>query len=134
MTQIKTTKNIKTIILTVIICCSLFVIYFFFLASRIQIEVYNKSNFDVDSLNIDNKFYSIPKHTSLAINCRRLIVQDNLPFGTPKGKIKNMRREKDFILFCGTGVEEISSGNYKFDLEVLTGKGTYMLMWKEHRN
>ena len=132
MIQINKVKNIKKIILTVIVCCSLLSIYFFFFASRIQIEIYNKSNFNIDSLKVDNNFYSIPKHTSLVINCRRLKVQDNLPFGFPEGKIKNMHQEKDFIRFCGTEVEEINSGKYKFDLEVLIGKESYMLFWKEH--
>ena len=131
MTPYKKPKTVKIILLTVTLCCSLLVYYFFF-AERIQIEVYNKTNFDIDSLEIDNDFYNIPKQKSLVINCRRLTMQDGLPHRIPNGKIKSMRKAKEFPRFCGTGVEEIDSGKYKFDLQILTGDGTYLLFWKEH--
>ena len=125
-------KNIKSLILTAILCCLLYTVYFFFFATRIQIEVYNKTEFDIDSLNIDDKFYNIPKKNSLVINCRKLKMQGQLPSGTPKGKIKNLQNEKSWFLFCGTGVEEIRSGKYKFDLRVLTRNDSYLLYWKKH--
>lgn len=119
--------------MTTILCCSI-VIYYFFFASRIQIEVFNRTNYDVDSLEIDKVFYKIPKQKSLVIHCRRLEMQDGLPFGVPNAKIKKMRKAKEFRFFCGTGIDEISSGKYKFDLKILTGDGAYLFYWKEHSN
>ena len=34
---------------------------------------------------------------------------------------------------CGTGVEEIRSGKYKFDIKAFIGKDYYMLNWTEHK-
>jgi hypothetical protein len=127
-------KSLKRFIFIGILCCSIVTIYFFCFSSRVQIEVYNKTNFEIDSLNIDGKFYKIPKQKSLVINCRKLTIQNNLPFGCPKGILKNMPRDTmpEFEL-CGTGVEEIRSGKYKFDIQAFIGTDYYMLNWAEHR-
>lgn len=126
-------KDLKKLIFIGISCCLIASIYFFFFSSRVQIEVYNKTDFDIDSLNIDDKFYKIPKQKSLVINCRKLTIQDNLPFGTPNGIIKNMQRDTITYFLCGTGVEEIRSGKYKFDIKAFIGKDYYMLNWAEHK-
>lgn len=126
-------KDLKKLIFIGISCCLIASIYFFFFSPRIQIEVYNKSDFDIDSLNIDDKFYKIPKQKSLIINCRKLTIQDNLPFGTPNGIIKNMQQDTIPYILCGTGVEEIRCGKYKFDIKAFIGKDYYMLNWAEHK-
>lgn len=126
-------KDIKKLIFIGISCCLIATIYFFFFSSRVQIEVYNKTGFDIDSLNIDGKFYKIPKQKSLVINCRKLTIQNNLPFGSPKGFLKNMPRDSMPEFLCGTGVEEIRSGKYKFDIKAFIGTDYYMLNWEEHK-
>lgn len=126
-------KDLKKSVFIGISCCLIASIYFFFFSSRVQIEVFNKTNFDIDSLNIEDKFYKIPKQKSLVINCRKLTIQGNLPFGTPIGIIKNMQRDTITYFLCGTGVEEIRSGKYKFDIKALIGKDYYMLNWAEHK-
>lgn len=126
-------KDLKKLIFIGISCCLIASIYFFFFSSRVQIEVYNKTDFDIDSLNIDAKFYKIPKQKSLVINCRKLTIQGNLPFGTPDGIIQNMQRDTTTYFLCGTGVEEIRSGKYKFDIKAFIGKDYYMLNWAEHK-
>ena len=126
-------KDLKKLIFIVISCCLIATIYFLFFSARVQIEVYNKTDFDIDSLNIDNKFYKIPKQTSLVINCRKLRIQDNLPFGSPKGILKNMPRDTMPEFLCGTGVEETRSGKYKFDIKAFIGTDYYMLNWAEHK-
>lgn len=126
-------KGLKKLIFIAISCCLISSIYFFFFSPRVEIEVYNKSDFDIDSLNIDDKFYKIPKQKSLVINCRKLTIQGNLPVGTPNGIIKNMQRDTITYILCGTGVEEIRSGKYKFDIKAFIGKDYYMLNWAEHK-
>jgi hypothetical protein len=126
-------KDLKKSVFIGISCCLIATIYFFFFSPRVQIEVFNKTNFDIDSLNIEDKFYKIPKQKSLIINCRKLTIQGNLPFGTPNGIIKNMRRDTITYFLCGTGVEEIRSGKYKFDIKAFIGKDYYMLNWAEHK-
>lgn len=126
-------KSLKRFIFIGILCCSIVTIYFFCVSSRVQMEVYNKTDFDIDSLNIDGKFYKIPKQKSLVINCEKLEIQNNLPFGSPKGILKNMPRDTMPEFLCGTGVEEIRSGKYKFDIKAFVGKDYYMLNWAEHK-
>lgn len=125
--------NLKRFIFIGILCCSIVTIYFLYFSSRVQIEVFNKTDFDIDSLNIDNKFYKIPKQKSLVINCRKLTIQDNLPFGSPKGILKNMPRDTIPEFLCSTGVEDIRSGKYKFDIKAFIGRDYYTLNWAEHK-
>ena len=110
--------------------------YFYFFSARVQVEIYNKTDFDIDSLKIENKYYEIKKLKSIVINCTKLTMQDNLPFGTPEGLIKNMQRDTLTFPICGTGIEEIRSGNYKFDIEADIeadiGKDYYKLNWVAH--
>lgn len=126
-------KSTKRFIFIGVLCCSILTIYFFCFSSRVQIEIYNKTGFDIDSLNIEGKFYKIPKQKSLVINCKKLTIQDNLPFGSPKGILKKMPRDTMPEFFCGTGVEEIRSGKYKFDIKALIGTDYYTLNWVKHK-
>ena len=125
--------NLKRLIFIGILCCSIVTIYFLYFSSRVQIEVFNKTDFDIDSLNIDDKFYKIPKQKSLVINCKKLTIQDNLPFGSPKGIIQNMPRDTMPEFLCGTEVGDIRSGKYKFDIKAFIGKDYYTLNWTEHK-
>lgn len=125
-------KSTKRFIFIGVLCCSILTIYFFCFSSRVQIEIYNKTGFDIDSLNIEGKFYKIPKQKSLVINCKKLTIQDNLPFGSPKGILKKMPRDTMPEFLCGTGVEEIRSGKYKFDIKALIGTDYYTLNWVKH--
>jgi hypothetical protein len=124
-------KGLKKLILIAIICCSIATIYFFSFSSRVQIEVYNKTDFDIDSLNIDGKFYKMQKRKSLVIKCKKVSIQDNLPFGPPQGEIKNMQPDTITYFLCGTGVEIIRSGKYKFNIEAVIVKDYYSLHWAE---
>lgn len=126
-------KNFKRIFFLSLLLCSIAVTYFYFFSARIQVEVYNKTDFDIDSLKIEDKYYEITKRKSIVINCRKLTIQDNLPFGTPEGIIKNMQRDTITYPLCGTGIEKIKSGKYKFDIEAEIGKDYYKLNWKEHK-
>ena len=125
-------KRFKRIFFLSLILCIMSITYFTFFSARVQVEIYNKNDFDIDSLKIENKYYEIKKLKSIVINCRKLTMQDNLPFGTPEGLIKNMQRDTITFPICGTGIEEIRSGNYKFDIEADIGKDYYKLNWVAH--
>lgn len=114
------------------ICVLLLVTYFLFFSSDLKIEVFNKTDFDIDSLNIEGKYFKIKKQRSLVIkDCRKLSMQDNLPFGSPDAIIKNKQRDTVPIFLCGTGIEEVRSGNYKFNIEAQIEKDYYILYWTE---
>ncbi|MNR44629.1 hypothetical protein D3C85_1633990 [compost metagenome] len=44
-----------------------------------------------------------------------------------------MQRDTISFFLCGTGVEEIKSGKYKFNIEAFIGKDYYKLYWSEHK-
>jgi hypothetical protein len=125
-------NNLKFVFASV--CVLIIMIYFLFFTSNLKIEVFNKTSFDIDSLNVNGKFYKIEKQKSLVIkDCQELSIQDNLPFGPPEGIIKNMKSDTTTVFLCGTGVEQIENGNYKFNIEALVEKDYYMLYWTEHK-
>lgn len=110
------------------VLCVLLTAYLLFFTSDLKIVVFNKTNFDIDSLNIGGKFYKIKKHKTLVIkDCEKLFIQDNLPFGSPEGIIKNMKRDTMTNFLCGTGVEEMKKGKYKFNIEALVENDYYLL-------
>ena len=116
------------------VLCVLLTAYLLFFTSDLKIVVFNKTNFDIDSLNIGGKFYKIKKHKTLVIkDCEKLFIQDNLPFGSPEGIIKNMKRDTMTNFLCGTGVEEMKKGKYKFNIEALVENDYYLLYWTEHK-
>jgi hypothetical protein len=125
-------KHIKFVFAS--ICSLLITIYFFFFVSSIQIEIFNKTNFDIDSLNINGKFYKLKKQKTLIIkDCKKLSIQDNLPFGPPVAVIKNMKRDTTPVFLCGAEIDEVENGNYKFNIEALVENHSYILFWTEHK-
>ena len=97
-------------------------------------EVFNRTNYDIDSLKICNKIYQIEKNKSLIINdCKSFDLQDGLPFGLPDAVIKSKQKDTLEILFCGTGIKEIKKGNYKFDIVISENNNLYRLYWQIHK-
>lgn len=126
-------KKKKKLFLIFLLCCSIGLIYFPFYYSRLQIEVYNRTNFDIDSLKIDGKFYKIPKNKFLLIeDCEKLTMQGSIPFGIPEGKINGMKADTTIYSYCGEGIHEITHGKYKFDIRAFTGRDFYTLNWDYH--
>jgi hypothetical protein len=66
-------------------------------------------------------------------DCKKLSIQDNLPFGPPDAVIKNMKRDMTPVFLCGTEIDEVENGNYKFNIEALVKNHSYMLFWTEHK-
>jgi hypothetical protein len=127
-------RNVNSkIILSISILSSIMItLYFLFFHKNIEIEIYNKTNHDIDSLRIDNQFYIIKKNKSLVIYCNNLPIQDQLPFGIPEGIIKGKQADTTSYELCGTGVENAKSGKYKFDIKNFEDKYFYSLYWAEH--
>jgi len=100
----------------------------------LKIEIFNKTNYDIDSLSFGNSFYPIKKGTSVFIkNCSTISIQSGLPFGIPEAKIK---RKNDGVFkwdLCGTGISEITRGHYKFDIAITEDSNSFILYWKEHQ-
>ncbi|GGC93762.1 hypothetical protein GCM10011508_21220 [Flavobacterium lutivivi] len=124
--------NLKKI-LFIILLCSLGATPYILYYPKIKVEVYNKTIFNIDSLNIDNNFYSIPKGKSLIIKCRSLTLQDGLLFGEPKAKIDGMKKSNFKPFICETGITTVRTGDYAFDIKSLVEKNEYILFWEKHK-
>ena len=127
-------KKIYKIIVLVAISLLTLSLYFLFFFSNLKIEVFNKANYDIDSLNIGNKFFSIKKGESLFIdNCKSISMQSGLPFGFPEAKIKGKSKDTFPLFLCGTGIEEIRKGLHHFDITMSENNGFYRLYWQRHK-
>ena len=109
-------------------------LYFLFFYNKLEIVVFNKTAYDIDSLKIDTKFFSIKKGDSLFIdNCKSISMQIDLPFGLPRGNIAGKTKDTFMLLFCGTGVKKIKNGQYKFDVTLSEDSNFYRLYWQRHK-
>ncbi len=109
-------------------------LYFIFFFQNLKIEIFNRTNYDIDSLNIADNFFHIKKGTSLFIeNCKSISIQAGLPFGLPEAKIKGKNRDDSRWDFCGTGVKKIKRGKYKFDIMIMEDGSSYTLYWEQHK-
>lgn len=111
-----------------------FLCYVLFFSSNVQVQVFNNSEYDIDSLEIGGNYYRIQKHESIYIDdCRSLEIQADFPFGEPQGLIKNKLKDTMSYFYCGEGVETVKRGSYKFDIEAFVDEKYYRLSWKEHK-
>lgn len=134
MIEITKNKKLNSILLITIVLFTFFCIYYLLFSKDLQIEVYNKTNHNIDSLEIDNKYYNIEKGKTLVIkDCKKFLIQDGLPFGVPNGIIRNKQIDTTQFFLCGTGIESVTEGKYKFDIKVLENQKFYKLSWEEHK-
>ncbi|KFF15632.1 hypothetical protein [Flavobacterium hydatis] len=127
-------KKLNSVLLITIVLLIFFCIYYLLFSKDLQIEVYNKTNHNIDSLEIDNKYYNIEKGKSLVIkDCKKIFIQDGLPFGVPNGIIRNKQIDTTQFVLFGTGIEAVTEGKYKFDIKVLEDQKFYILSWEEHK-
>ncbi|MBI2722462.1 MAG: hypothetical protein HYX39_09830 [Bacteroidetes bacterium] len=125
----------KTLVFYIAITLFLFSTVFAF-GQSLKIEIFNRTNYDLDSVSIGEKFVgTIEKDSSIIVtDCKRIILQDRyVPFGPVDGVIKDKRRNSEFFGFCGNGKELFLKGEYKFDIYVSETKLGYRLYWDSHK-
>jgi hypothetical protein len=131
--KVRNRKTIK-IIGFATIALLVFLIYFLLFYNKLKIVVFNKTAYNIDSLKIDNNFFSIKKGDSLFIdNCKSISMQSDLPFGLPEANIVGKTKDTFMLWFCGTGVKEIKNGEYKFDITLSEDSNFYRLYWQGHK-
>jgi hypothetical protein len=127
-------KKIKPIIGLLTISLLSLSVYFMFFFQNLKLEIYNKTNYDIDSLQIGDEFFNVKKGTAIHIeNCSSISMQAGIPFGLPIAKIKRRNDGTMLWYLCGTGVKEIKRGRFKFDIEIREDSSSYLLYWKEHQ-
>jgi hypothetical protein len=60
-----------------------------------EIIVYNKTGYQLDSLEFEEHYFQLQPNDSIIIkNCKSFSMQDDLPFGFPQAKIKGISVKK----------------------------------------
>ncbi|MDI9858153.1 hypothetical protein [Flectobacillus roseus] len=82
-----------------------------------EIIIYNKTGYQLDSLEFEEHYFQLALNDSIIIkNCKSFSMQDDLPFGFPQAKIKGISVKKPPFFICGAGVSKIVHGTYQYDI------------------
>jgi hypothetical protein len=135
--KLNVNKQKVTIILLFLIVALFGAKYFFKksakASNKVQVTLYNKSKYNIDSLYFGGKYYNIKSKSSLTINdSKGFSTQGSLPFGFPEGIIKGKYYDTTKIGHCGTGVKSIRKGNYHFDILLTEANNYFRLHWAAH--
>ena len=112
-------------------------------AQKLKITIYNTTGYDVDSVSIGDTYVGfIKKNDSIVVlNCHDLKMQDGIPyFPGASGIVRTRKIDKVDTLknpvklygWCGTGVEIVDSGTYRFTLSYYENSDGYRLWWGRH--
>src|ERR1700722_16958633 len=101
----------------------------------LQITIYNKTRYDVDSVYIGNSYVgSIKKDSSkLVLNCKELIMKEDLPYpDNVRGVIKNKTRKAPQFFADTSHTKKTTSGVYLFDIGIHYNTDGFTLWWRGH--
>ena len=112
-----------------------FLFYQIGFGQNLQIELFNKTGYDLDSISIGDNYVGPIKSggSYVMLDCKKIIMQDGLPYSLPVGTIKKKKRNTELLGFCGTGRTDISNGNFKFNITVTENEFGYRLFWDYHK-
>lgn len=103
------------------------------IGQHIQIKVYNKTGYDLDSVSFD-RFYlgRISKDSSVSISgITEITMHNNVPLYRPFGIIRDKKRPFN-LTPCATKSKKMKAGSYAFDLLIYETRNEYRLYWKKH--
>ena len=100
---------------------------------NIQIKVFNKTGYDLDSVSFEHVYLgSIRKDSSVFLtNINEITMHGNVPLYRPNGSINNQKKPFNFKP-CSTKSKKIKAGSYSFDLFIYETKNEFRLYWKKH--
>jgi len=100
---------------------------------KINIAVFNKTGYDLDSVSFDGiQLGKITKDSSVLLSdIDEITVQGHLPLHRPFGIIEGKKRPFN-LSPCSTRSKKKKSGNYAFDIYIYETKNEYRLYWKKH--
>ena len=105
----------------------------FSIAQNIEIKVFNKSSYDLDSVSF-NHFYlgKISKDSTVFISgISEITMQGGVPLHRPFGIIEGKKRPIN-LKECGTKSKKKKSGIYAYDILINESENQYLLYWKKH--
>jgi hypothetical protein len=103
------------------------------IGQNIQIKVFNKTGYDLDSVSFDH-FYlgKITKDSSAIVSgIDEIIMHADVPLHRPFGIIEEKKRPFK-LTPCGTKSKKKKSGSYAFDVFINETGNEYLLYWKKH--
>lgn len=103
------------------------------IGQSINIQVFNKTGYDLDSVSFDH-FYlgKISKDSTVFISgISEITMQGDVPLYLPFGIIKEKKRPFN-LTKCGTKSKKKKAGSFAFDLFIYETGNEYRLYWKKH--
>jgi hypothetical protein len=100
---------------------------------NIQVKVFNKTGYDLDSVSFDH-FYlgKISRDSTVFIsNIIEITMQGDVPLHRPFGIIEGKNRPFN-LAPCSTKSKKKKAGMYAFDLFIYETGNEYRLYWKKH--
>ena len=103
------------------------------IGQNIQIKVFNKTGYDLDSVSFDHFYLGmISKDCTVFLSGIDVItMQGDVPLQRPFGIIEGKIRPFN-LTPCGTKSEKKKAGSYAFDLCIYETGNEYRLYWKKH--
>ncbi len=111
----------------------LLLIPLFTIGQNIQIKVFNKTGYNLDSVSFDH-FYlgKISKDSTVFISgISEITMHGDVPLLRPFGIIKGKKRPVN-LKECGTKSKKKKSGIYAYDILINESENQYQLYWKKH--
>jgi hypothetical protein len=103
------------------------------IGQNIQIEVFNKTGYDLDSVSFDHFYLGmISKDSTVSLSGIDVItMHGDVPLNRPFGIIEGKKRPFN-LTPCGTKSKKKNAGSYAFDLFIYETGNEYRLYWKKH--
>jgi hypothetical protein len=103
------------------------------IGQNINIQVFNKTGYELDSVSFDH-FYlgKIKKDSTVFISgISEITIHGDVPLLRPFGIIKGKKRPVN-LKECGTKSKKKKSGIYAYDILINESENQYQLYWKKH--
>jgi hypothetical protein len=103
------------------------------IGQNIQIKVFNKTGYDIDSV-LFGHFYlgKLSKDSTVFLSgIDEITMQGDVPLNRPFGLIEGKKRPFN-LTPCGTKSKKKKEGSYAFDLFIYETGNEYRLYWKKH--
>lgn len=103
------------------------------IGQNIQLSIYNKTGYTLDSVSFDHYFLGkIDKDSCVFLSgIDEIIMQGNVPLYQPFGLIEGKNRPNK-LRTCGTKSKKKNTGSLAFDISIYEVENNYRLYWKKH--
>jgi hypothetical protein len=103
------------------------------IGQNIEIRVFNKTGYDLDSVLFDQFYLGKLSNDSTVFlsGISEIVMQGDVPLRRPFGLIEGKKRPFN-LTPCGTKSKKVKAGSYAFDIFIYETGNEYRLYWKKH--